>query len=100
MKHEAREKRKFHVVSIWQERYPHITVSEVSELTGLGERVIYEYLKEACQPLPPKRVRQVDMEQVRLAHSLFAEHGNKVKVGKIMGMSSQRIGYYLKKSVE
>ena len=99
MKHQEREKRKAQVVTMWEQHYPNITVSEVSELTGLGERVIYDYLKEAGQPLPPKKYRQVDTEQVHRAHDLFAEYGNKSKVGKVMGISRQLVTYYLKKRI-
>ncbi len=99
MKHVAREERKARVVAIWSERYPNISVSEVSELTGFGERVIYDYLKESGQPLPPRRFREVDVDLVRRVHELYAETGNKAEVGRILDMSRARVGYLLKKEI-
>ena len=99
MKHASREARKARVVAIWSERYPNISVSAVSELTGFSERVIYDYLKESGQPLPPRRFRQVDIDLLRRVHELYSEIGNKAEVGRILGMSRARVGYYLNKEI-
>lgn len=99
MKHAAREERKAKVVRIWQKHYPDITVAEVEKLTGWSYRTIYRYLQEADQPLPPKRVRQVDMNKVKRAHVLFKKHGKKAKVARIMGMSRRQITTYLKMEI-
>lgn len=99
MKHVGREQRKLEVIEIWESRYPNISVSEVSELTGLGERVIYDYLKESGQPLPPRRFRQVDVDLLRRVHELYSECGSKAEVGRILDMSRARVGYYLKKGL-
>lgn len=100
MKHPAREKRKRDVVKLWETHYPDITVEEVEKLTGLSYRTIYRYLSESGQPLPPKRVRQIDMSKVARAHALFKKHGKKAKVARIMGMSRRRITSYLKMEIE
>ena len=99
MKHEGREQRKLEVIEIWESRYPNISVSEVSELTGLGERVIYDYLKESGQPLPPRRFRQVDVDLLRRVHELYSECGSKAEVGRILDLSRSRVGYLLKKEI-
>jgi predicted DNA-binding transcriptional regulator AlpA len=98
MKHQAREERKAEVIGIWEKHYPNITVAEVVRRTGFGERVIYQYLREAGLPLPQKRSRRVDMKQVRRAHRLFEKHGSKAEVARRMNISRQRVGYYLKKN--
>lgn len=98
-KHKAREKRKAKVLRIWKKHYPDIKVEDVANLTGLSYRTIYRYLSEAGQPLPPKKSRQLDTDKVKRAHHLFAKHGKKAKVARIMKMSRQRINAYLKMKV-
>jgi len=101
VKHVAREARKSEVVAIWEQHYPDITVKKVCEMTGLSYRTIYRYLEESGQPLLPKQAtRHTDIEKVRHAHRLFAEHGNKSKVARMMGMSRHQIIRYLKMSID
>ena len=100
MKHAAREQRKAKVVRIWEQHYPKITVEEVARLTGQSYRTIYRYLREAGQPLPPKKPRRtIDMAKVKRAHALYAVYGKKTEVARIMGMGRHQIDKYLKMSL-
>lgn len=99
-KHQAREKRKAKVIQIWKRHYPDITVEDVANLTGQSYRTIYRYLCEAEQPLPPKKpTRTIDIMKVRRARRLYAIHGKKAKVARIMQMSRWQIDKYLKMDV-
>lgn len=100
MKHPAREKRKQQVIDFYNARYPHISIADIEKETGHSYRTIYRYLSEAGLPLPPRKQRQVDIDKVRQAHKLYAEHQNKSKVARIMKMSPRQIGRYLDMSVE
>lgn len=95
MKHPARKKRKAQVKRIWEKHYPNITVEKVAKMMGLSYRTIYRYLQETGCTLPPKSVRRIDMNQVKRAHELFDEHGQKTKVAQIMKMSYSQIRRYL-----
>ena len=97
MKHVKREKRQDHVVRIWEEHYPNITVEGAARLVGLSTRTVYRYLKESGQPLPPRKPRRVlDMEKVKQAHALYEQYGQKTKVARVMGMHRTQIEKYLK----
>lgn len=100
-KHKEREKRRARVVKVWEKHYPNITVSGAARLVGLSYRTVYRYLKEAGQPLPPKKpARTIDMAKVKRAHALYEQHGMKTKVARIMGMHRTQIEKYLKMTIE
>lgn len=99
-KHADREKRLKKLVRVWEKHYPNITVAGAARLVGLSYRTVYRYLKEAGQPLPPRKPRRVtDMEKVKQAHQLYEEYGMKTKVARIMGMSRSQIEKYLKMEI-
>ncbi len=100
MQHEARHKRKNQVVNLWKEKYPRITINEVKALTGLSERTIYRYLKEAGLSLPPRAGRPKNWEKIKRAHQLYKIHQNKSEVARIMKMSRKQITRYLKETPE
>jgi len=85
------------VVSYWREKYPEVTVEEVSEKFGIGQRSVYRYLSAAGCALPSRvrGKREMDMAKVRLAHELYAACGNKREVARRMGCSPPMVLKYL-----
>lgn len=100
MKHVEREKRKARLVRLWEQHYPDISVESAARVVGFSSRTVYRYLKEAGQPLPPRKPRRViDMEKVKRAHALYAQYGQKTKVARVMGMHRSQIEKYLKMDI-
>jgi len=98
--HADRAKRLKKLVRVWEKHYPHITVESAARLVGLSYRTVYRYLKEAGQPLPPRKPRRkIDMEKVKQAHRLYEQYGMKTKVARLMGMSRSQIEKYLKMDI-
>ena len=98
-KHAEREKRLARLVRLWEKEYPNITVEGAARLVGLSYRTVYRYLKEAGQPLPPRKPRRIDMAKVKRAHALYEQYGMKTKVARLMGMSRSQIEKYLKMEI-
>lgn len=88
------------VIRYWDDHSGEVTLSDLSVKFGVSERTARRYLNSAGRELPPQKRRQTDIEKVRLAHRLFAEHGNKAKVSRLMGMSSKQVSRYLQMPVE
>ena len=88
------------VIRYWDLKSGQVSLSELSSEFGISERTVRRYLKSAGRELPPQKRRQIDIEKVRRAHCLFAEHENKSEVARQMGCSVSQVWHYLQIPVE